>query len=222
VTATARPRKRRLWPALVTVALLIAAGALYAVWPRHADLTAFEPAAMARLETAMWRSYYEKRYVALFRDLYSVSREQYNFSPLDSMRIALAAASAAQEFQPSTTRAEAAKALPPLVRYFSILARGTTARFDVAEAARTELSWWQARREGARPEQYGLTIAQVAVLLYGVDNDAMAQSGVVRAQAMAYRDAHSASMSEADWSAIGDQLRAAYGLLKQALAIRTA
>src|ERR1051325_12195239 len=84
VTATARPRKRRLWPALVTVALLIAAGALYAVGPRHADLTAVAPAAMARLETALWRSFYEKRYVALFRDLYSVSREQYNFSPLDT------------------------------------------------------------------------------------------------------------------------------------------
>jgi len=222
VSATVQPRRRRFWPTLVALALLVAAAALYAAWPRQPDLTAFEPAAMARLEASMWRAYYEKRYVALLRDLYAVSRDQYNFSPLESLRIAFAAASAAKAFQPSTTRAEAAKALPPLITYFSILTRGSTARFDVAEAARTELAWWQARREGAKPEQYGLTIAQVAALVYGVDNDAMAQAGVVRAQAMAYRDEKGDTIGEADWSMIADQLRAAYALLKQALSVRTA
>src|SRR6476660_7046862 len=164
--STAPRRRRRLWPSLAATALLLFAAALYAIWPRHPDLTAFEPNAMAQLETSMWRAYYEKRYVALFRDLYSVSRDQYNFSPAESVRLALAAASAAKTFQPSTTRAEAANAIRPLVTYFSILARGAPARFDIAEAARTELSWWQARREGAKPEQYGLTIAHVAGLIY--------------------------------------------------------
>jgi len=72
---TAPPRRRRLWPAFVVTALLVVAVALYAVWPRHPDLTAFEPSTMAQLETSMWRAYYEKRYLALFRDLYSVSRD---------------------------------------------------------------------------------------------------------------------------------------------------
>jgi hypothetical protein len=40
---------------------------------------------------------------------------------------------------------------------------------------------------------------------------------VVRAQAMAYRDARNANMTEADWSSIADQLELAYGLLKKAL-----
>jgi hypothetical protein len=218
-----QPRRRRLlWPALAGLAIQLAVTALYVVWPRQPDLTAFDPNAMARLETSMWRAYYEKRYVALFRELYLVSRDQYNFSPLDSVSIALAAANAAKAFQPSTTRTEAARALPSLTTYFTILARGTTARFDVAEAAREELAWWQARREGAKPEQYGLTIAHVAALVYGVDNDAMMQAGVVRAQAMAYRDAKGEAMGEADWSAIADQLRSAYTLLKQSLSVRTA
>jgi len=138
------------------------------------------------------------------------------------VRLALAAASAAKTFQPSTTRAEAAKAIPPLVTYFSILARGARARFDVSEAARTELSWWQAEREGAKPEQYGLTIAHVAALMYGVENDAMMQSGVIRAEAMAYRDEKGEKIREADWSIIAQQLRSAYALLKQALSVRTA
>jgi hypothetical protein len=46
----------------------------YASWPRQADLRGFEPAEIARLETAMWRDYYEKRYVALFGHLHELSR----------------------------------------------------------------------------------------------------------------------------------------------------
>jgi hypothetical protein len=222
VTTVEQPRGGRRWPVLAVVAALLMAAVLYAAWPRRADLTAFDPNAMARLETSMWRAYYEKRYVALSYDLYAVSREQYNFSPLASLRIAFAAASAAKAFQPSTSRAEAAKALPALITYFTLLARGTPARFDIGEAARTELAWWQARREGATPEQYGLTIAHVSALVYGIDNDAMMQSGVVRAHAMAYRDEKDDAISEADWSIIADQLRAAYTLLKQSLSVRTA
>ena len=44
----------------------------------------------------MWRDYYEKRYAALFGHLYELSRTQFGFSPLDSFRIALAAAQAAR------------------------------------------------------------------------------------------------------------------------------
>jgi hypothetical protein len=33
---------------------------------------------------------------------------------------------------------------------------------------------------------------------------------------MDYRDAHSADMTEADWAAIEERLRSAYGLLKKA------
>jgi hypothetical protein len=205
---------------LAGAALLILVGALYAAWPRQADLTAFDPDAMARLETSMWRSYYEKRYAALFRDLYSVSRDEYNFSPLDSVRIAHAAASAARSFQPTTSRVEAEAALPALVSYFRILSAGAKARFDVEDAARTELAWWQARREAVAPEQYGLIIARVATLVHGVDGDNVRQAGLVRAQAMAYRDKRGSTITEADWSVINEHLRAAYGQLKRALAGR--
>src|SRR5215813_6306973 len=168
---------RRTWQrALIAGVTILLVAALYAVWPRNADLTAFEPDAMARLETAMWRAYYERRYAALFRDLYTVSRDQHNFSPLDSARIALAAAGAARAFQPSTSRAEAEVALPSLVTYFRILSAGTQVAFDINDAARTELAWWQARREAVPPEEYGAIIARVATLVYGVDSDDVRQA----------------------------------------------
>jgi len=98
----------------------------YAVAPRAPDLAGFDPDAIARRETAMWRDYYEKRYVALFRELYEVSRTEYDFSPLDSARIAFAAATAAKTFQPSTSRAAAEAALPALVDYFRLLSKGAS------------------------------------------------------------------------------------------------
>src|SRR5712691_4594649 len=92
--------------ALATIALL-AAGAAYAFFPRHADLRAFDPAAMARAETAMWRDYYEQRYVPLFLELYGLARIEQGFSPWDSFSLALNAARAAKNFQPSRSRADA-------------------------------------------------------------------------------------------------------------------
>jgi hypothetical protein len=199
------------------VLAVVALAAAYIGWPRHADLTRFDPATMARLETAMWRHYYEKRYFPLFGDLYDVSRREYGFSPLASVRIAVAAAQAAKTFQPSTSRAEAEAALPYLVTYFGILSDAAPAPIEIEDTARTELAWWQARREAVTPQDYGLIIARVATLVYGVDGEDLRRSGVLRAEAMAYRDAHGTNMGEADWSLIAERLELAYGLLKKAL-----
>ena len=101
-----------------SIIAVVAATVAYSVIPRHADLTRFDPAEMARLETLASRHYYEKRYPPLFTDLYEMSRREQGFSPLDSVRLAVAAARAAKAFQPSTSRAEAEAAIPYLVDYF--------------------------------------------------------------------------------------------------------
>jgi hypothetical protein len=67
--------------------LLSLIGSGFAVFPRHPDLRAFDPAAMAHSEITMWRHYYERRYLWLFADLYDNSRAQYGFSPWDSLVI---------------------------------------------------------------------------------------------------------------------------------------
>jgi len=189
----------------------------YVAMPRPADLTAFDPAEAAGLETAMWRHYYDHRFAALLLDLYRLARDQQGFSPLDSLRAAVAAARAAKAFQPTTSRSEAQVALPLLVDYYDVLARGAPVPVDVEAAAAAELDWWQARRESAGPGQYGVTIARVATLLYGVDGSDVRAFGVARAQAMAIRDARGAAITAADWAAIDAQLRDAYDHLKQAV-----
>jgi hypothetical protein len=212
-----RATHRYRWSLAVFTALLTAV-ALYSGLPRRADLTAFDPATMGAAEAAMWRDYYDKRYLDLFAHLYGVARNEFHFSPLDSARIALAAARAAGAFQPTTSRAAAQSALPLLIDYYRLLSPAAPAPFDSEAAARRELDWWQARREAVPPERYGLTIAEVTTLLYGVDGDDIRRAGILRAQAMARRDAGGAALTDAEWSEIADQLVAAYALVKQALA----
>jgi hypothetical protein len=205
---------------LLILVLAIGAAGIYLCWPRKADLSAFDPAEMARLETAMWHDYYEKHYPRLFYHLYQLSRTQFGFSPLDSFRIALSAAQAAKTFQPTRSRAEADAALPALVTYYRLLRPAAPVSFDVSEAARLELDWWQARREEVGPRDYGKTVAEVAALTYGKSRDdpTILESGVARAEAMAYRDARAGAMTEADWSNIETQLLRAYRLLKAGVA----
>jgi len=120
----------------IAAALVMGAVAAYACFPRSPDLHAFDPALMARLETAMWRDYCGKRYGALFYHLYESSRAQFGFSPLDRVSIALSAAQAARAFQPTHSRAEAAVALPYLETCYRLL---HGAGFDTGEIARREL-----------------------------------------------------------------------------------
>lgn len=212
--------RRTVRSALALAAVLLGGLVGYAAWPRHADLRAFEPAEIARLETAMWRDYYDKRYGALFYHLYALSRTQFGFSPLDSLRVAWAAAQAARAFQPTRSREAADAALPKLVTYYRLLVSAAPGGFDVEAAARLELDWWQARREAAGPEQYGLTIARVAAITYGKQpgEPSLVTSGIGRAEAMAYRDARGQAMTDHDWSEIECRLRRAYQSLKAAVA----
>ena len=199
------------------VALALVCVALYWSIPRNADLRSFDPAKMAALETAMWRDYYDKRYLNLFFNLYLSSRGEFGFSPLDSMKIALASANAARTFQPTRSREEANAALPSLVSYYDLLARAAPAPFHAEQAARLELDWWQARREDVPPEIYGKTIAATSAMLYAKTDELMLQAGIERAQAMAFRDQHRNDMTDADWSEIELRLFKAYSKLQRSV-----
>lgn len=212
IKASRMGSKRLIGLALLAMAF---AGLSYMCWPRHASLRRFDPNRVARLETDMWRHYYQKEYFDLFKCLYAVSREQYEFSPWDSLRLSYFAAEAAKVFQPSQNRREAEEAIPILENYYAVLRHYGGERFDVSKAARLELDWWQLRREKAAPAQYGAVIAQVTAELYATNSIAMQQSALLRAEMMHYRDEHSSNVMQIeDWDHIERGLRNAYQLLK--------
>ena len=126
---------------LLPLGIVAAIGLTYALWPRQAHLRNFDPAAVGHLETSLWRDYYEQKYVALFAGLYCLGRDQYGFSPWDSVRLAWYAAKAAKVFQPTVSREDAQKALPILELYYAVVRQHGGEQFDVQTAAGRELEW---------------------------------------------------------------------------------
>jgi hypothetical protein len=201
----------------IAVAALAAGTLVHGLFPRQADLRGFDPAGVARLETSMWRDYYERDYIGLFRSLYTINRSEYGFSPWDSIRLSYYAALASKTFQPTRSREEAQRALPALLKYYGIIRRRGGEEFDAREASRLELEWWQMRRENTTPAQYAEPIAEVSAEVYGVRNLGLDQSALLRAEMMHYRDERRGNMLPADWDHIEASLTEAYEYLKSGI-----
>ena len=86
--------------------------------PRRTDIRVFDPDDVARLETAMWRSYYDRRRLPLFGQLVALLQGQFHLQPLRAVALAGLAARAARSsrWARATTTTGA---LPYLERYYA-------------------------------------------------------------------------------------------------------
>lgn len=203
---------RYLWRSLL-LAVILATGGVFVQHARaSADLRAFNPQQMGRLEAVMWRSYYEGRWFRLGSQTMQVSCGQYGFSWWDGFHLARHAGLAAKYFRKDQ---DDPRCLPRLESYFRIIQRKAAPSIDTTELARLELQWWKERRQDVAPQDYAQTIARQAGALYGIKGEAALPAAKFRTSAMAYRDARrNGKMSEADWAAVRVQLTDAYGALK--------
>src|SRR5881397_2947240 len=136
---------------IVLVLALLICGVLYDLYfPRTAHMREFDPDEVARLETAMWRSYYEKKQVQLFNQLSELLRTQYHMPLVRSNQVAYYAANAAFVFKQGKGRSDYEKALPDLVKFYSAIRKMSDIPFDVDRVAHLELEWWIIHRERAQ------------------------------------------------------------------------
>ncbi len=179
--------------------------------PHHSNLRDFDADAVARLETRMWRNYYEKHEGALFRDMAVLLRTQYHLPWLRSYQVAYEAARAAFVFKRGRIRADYEKALPPLRRYYGAIRKVSDTPFDPERAARLELEWWivHRQREMHVPEDLDKALAAVQAELYAMPAERFAAHAHLRAAAMALRDtqAQAQGVSPEDWQRIEELLR---------------
>ncbi|HYN85054.1 MAG TPA: hypothetical protein VER32_07375 [Pyrinomonadaceae bacterium] len=214
-------RRRVLLAALVVAASVAAwvAHDLYA--PRRTELRRFDPDEVARLETEMWRSYYARERVRLFRQLSELLRTQYRLPLWRSNRVAYHAARAAFVFKDGRSRADYERALPDLRAFYTSIRDVSDVEFDVERASRLELEWWIVHRERARrpPEDLTRTLAELAAELYRVPPEKLSEHARLRADAMKVRDEAAArgGVSEQDWQRIGDLLRRSWQSLHRAV-----
>ncbi len=190
-------------------------------WPRHTDMRTFDPDEIARLDTAMWRSYYAKERLTLFLQLGELLRKQYRLPFLRSQVTAWHAARAAFVFKDGKQRADYEKALPDLVAFYADLRKVGNIEFDPNRAARLELEWWIIHRERKShpPRDLDRALANTAGEVYQQPSDSFTEHARLRAQAMIIRDtkAEAGGVTEEDWKEIDRLLHESWRSLGRAV-----
>jgi hypothetical protein len=175
--------------------------------PRRADIRVFDPDEVARLETAMWRSYYDRRRLPLFGQLVSLLQGQFHLQPLRAVAMAGLAARAAAVFQVGSGHDDYRRALPYLERYYAGIRTVSEVPFDPRRAAALELEWWIVHREveDHPPGDLENALAELAAELYQVPAERLWTHAARRAEAMTIRDRTSrraVGVLDDDWDRI--------------------
>ena len=182
--------------------------------PHSTSLRSFDPNEVARLETAMWRSYYGRERLRLFLQLAELLRTQYHLPFWRSNVVAYQAAKATFVFKDGRQRVDYEKALPNLVSFYEAIRRVGDVPFDVHRASRLELEWWIVHRQRAdhSPGDLEHALADLAAELYHVPAERMMEHARFRAEAMRIRDtkAETGGVTEKDWAKIDELLHASW------------
>ena len=207
---------------IVLVLALLICGVLYDLYfPRTTHMREFDPDEVARLETAMWRSYYDKQRLRLFNELSELLRTQYHMPLIRSNQVAYYAANAAFVFKQGKERADYEKALPDLLKFYGEIRKLSDIPFDADRAARLELEWWIVHRQRAQhaPGDLDKALAELQAEIYRVPVERVMEHGRLRAEAMTIRDtkADNGGVTEADWARINDLLRESWRSLARAV-----
>jgi hypothetical protein len=209
---TTRPTGRRwLWLA-AGFALLVLAYVGFDLYATHTTrLREFDPQAVARIETEMWRSYYDKERLKLFTQLAGLMRTQYRMPFVRSNEAAYQAAKAAFVFKEGKQRADYEKALPNLISFYRDIRAQSDIPFDVERAARLELEWWIVHRQRAQHKGGDLAraLAELQAEIFRLPVERFAEHAQLRAEAMTIRDDQAAAggVSEAGWRRIDELLQ---------------
>ena len=188
--------------------------------PRQHSLRQFDPAEVARLETVMWRSYYDKKPALLFWQLAGGLRQQFHAPFWRSFGLAFQATRAAFVFKQGRSQADYQRALPILVQYYRSIQELSREPFDVRRVAALELHWWIVHRQRDRYSYPDLVraLAQTSAALYNRPTPAFTTYAQVRAGAMRLCDEagqYPNGATEADWQRIERALNRAWATLHQ-------
>ena len=212
-------RVRKFLKILSIVIVLLGSFVAYDLYyPRTTNLRQFNSDEVARLETAMWRSYYDKQRLKLFRELAELLRTQYKMPLVRSNLVAYYAASAAVVFQRGKQRSDYEKALPDLVRFYQSIRQMSDIPFDVNEAAKLELEWWIIHRQRTEHAPGDLTkaLAELQAAIYRLPAERFMEHGRLRAEAMTIRDTKAEQgVTEADWARIDELLHKSWRSLSE-------
>lgn len=185
------------------------------------DLRRFDADEVARLDAAMWRSYYDRDRLRLFLQLGELLGRQYGFRFWRRQLTAFYAAKGAFVFKNGRERTDYEKAMPDIERFFAAVRDSGSNDFDPHRAAELEVEWWIVHRERRRYSEDDLAraLANAAAEIYRVQPELLYDYGRFRAQAMRIRDeqGESGGLIEDDWARIEELLERSWHSLHDAV-----
>ncbi len=204
--------------------VFLSIGILLAGWiafdlyrPHKVDIREFDADEVARLDTAMWRSYYSKERLQMFSELTELLQKQYKLPFWRRQLIAFYAAQSAFVFKDGKSREDYEKALPDLEKFYHEIRDISTTDFDAKRAAKLELEWWIVHRERKKYQEGDLAnaLAETASAIYNLPKDKFLEHGQFRAEAMKIRDtkAESGGVTKEDWQKIDELLHKSWNSL---------
>jgi hypothetical protein len=215
-------RLKRVLKLGAVLVILLAAWVAYDLRsPRRTSMRDFDADEVARLDTAMWRSYYSRERVRLFAQAGELLRTQFRLPFWRSNAVAYRAAKAAFVFKDGHSRADYERALPDLLSFYKSVRSVSDADFDPERAAKLELEWWIVHRErkAHAPGDLERALADLEAELYRVPAERLAEHARLRAEAMTIRDdkAEQGGVTEEDWRKIDELLHQSWRSLHAAV-----
>jgi hypothetical protein len=213
----------RIFAGLLGLGILLAGWVAFDLYmPHKVDIREFDADEVARLDTAMWRSYYSKERLKMFAELTELLQKQYKLNFWRRQLIAFYAAKAAFVFKDGNSRADYEKALPPLEKFYGEIHDISTTDFDVKKAAQLELEWWIVHRERKKYQEGDLAraLAEAAAAVYQMPSQNFMEYGAYRAEAMKIRDTkaeEAGSITEEDWQKMDELLHISWRSLRAAV-----
>jgi hypothetical protein len=207
---------------------LFAAIVLLAGWvaydlnaPLKVNIRDFDTDEVARLDTAMWRSYYTRQPRKLYGELTELLQKQYRLPFWRRQLTAFYATKAAFVFKDGKSREDYEKALPDVENFYSEIHDISTTDFDLHRVAKLELEWWIVHRERKKyqPGDLARALAETAAAVYKQPIEDFMEHGALRAEAMNIRDnkAEQGGVTEDDWQKIDDLLHRSWRSLHDAV-----
>lgn len=207
---------------------ILAIAVILGVWitidiyrPHKVDIRKFDADEVARLDTAMWRSYYSRERFRMFRELTELLDKQYQLPFWRRQLVAFYAAKAAFVFKDGKSREDYEKALPDVEKFIGEIHDISTTDFDTRQASKLELEWWIVHRQRKQYKEGDLAraLADAAGALYQMPAEKFLEYGNHRAEAMKIRDekAEFGGVSEDDWRRIDDLLHLSWRSLHAAV-----
>jgi hypothetical protein len=186
----------------------------------------FDPDKVAYYEKAGWEAYYDRNWLRVFGLMVSLNREQFKMSLLTALSASIHVVRASLAFAPLEGN-DVPKATRHLSDYYAKARRAVGIKTEARKLAELEMDYWVVHRQLAmerklnpKLENWGPmsdSLERLHAALFEAPAAAIRRSAEERALAAVAVDritgGYSADMA-ADWRAVENHLRAAYGALR--------